>query len=107
MRNQILALLALSILAGCSNSDSKTTAAPETKKADKPDSSQVSKPVVIADAPAILGRKQVPVLCYHHIRPIQMASKANRGYEVTVQQFKDQMKALADSGYKTILPEQY
>ena len=36
-----------------------------------------------------------------------MASKANKGYEVTVAQFKEQMKILADSGYKSITPEQY
>jgi peptidoglycan/xylan/chitin deacetylase (PgdA/CDA1 family) len=29
------------------------------------------------------------------------------GYDVTLKQFKAQMKTLADSGYKTILPDQY
>ncbi len=61
----------------------------------------------IADAATIMSRKQVPILCYHHIREIRMASKANKGYEVTVAQFKEQMKALADSGYTSITPDQY
>jgi peptidoglycan/xylan/chitin deacetylase (PgdA/CDA1 family) len=35
-----------------------------------------------------------------------MPGKALNGYEVTVEAFKAQMKALADSGYHTILPDQ-
>jgi peptidoglycan/xylan/chitin deacetylase (PgdA/CDA1 family) len=53
-----------------------------------------------------MARPQVPILCYHHIRDIQMPGRSDRGYEVTVAQFKAQMKALADSGYQTVLPEQ-
>lgn len=61
---------------------------------------------VAADAATIMARPQVPILCYHHIRNISMPGRADRGYEVTIEQFKSQMKALADSGYHTILPDQ-
>lgn len=58
-----------------------------------------------ASAADILARKQVPVLCYHHIYPT--LPPHTTGYDVTITAFKDQMKALADSGYKTITPDQY
>lgn len=100
-------VLAAVLLAGCSgqtpesNSHSKT----ETEKSSKTDSLQSVK-IAAADAATILARPQVPVLCYHHIRPIQMPGKALNGYEVTVEEFKAQMKTLADSGYHSILPGQ-
>ncbi len=55
----------------------------------------------VADAPVIFSRKQVPVLCYHHIRSTRPGD-----YVVPPAIFAEQMKALADSGYKTILPDQ-
>lgn len=67
--------------------DSGTTMTPSNQK--------------IADAAAILGRKEVPILCYHHIRP-----ESKGDYTVTTDKFKEQMKALADAGYHTVLPEQ-
>lgn len=54
----------------------------------------------IADVATILARKQVPVLCYHHIRPEQ------GDYSVSPANFVAQMQALKDSGYHTILPDQ-
>ncbi len=61
-----------------------------------------------ATAQTILARKQVPVLCYHDIRSL----RPNEGkhlleYIVPEQNFKAQMKLLADSGYQTITPNQY
>jgi peptidoglycan/xylan/chitin deacetylase (PgdA/CDA1 family) len=63
------------------------------------DTSATVKPV--ADAATILSRKQVPVLCYHHIN-----SNKPGDYVVPPALFAAQMQALADSGYQTILPEQ-
>lgn len=61
----------------------------------------------IDPATAILARKQVPILCYHQIRDYRPTdSKTARDYIVPPAAFKEQMKALADSGYKTILPEE-
>lgn len=112
MKNLLSLLVATSVLASCTNSPSKTTAEPLKDSAVSSnslptavtDTGTTSGP--IADAATIMARTQVPILCYHHIRDIQMASRADRGYEVTIAEFKAQMKALADSGYHTILPDQ-
>ncbi|MBD0374316.1 MAG: polysaccharide deacetylase family protein [Bacteroidota bacterium] len=62
----------------------------------------------VIDTAAIWERKEIPVLCYHHIRDFKPNESASmKGYIVQVQAFKDQMKMLADSGYHTILPDQY
>ena len=58
----------------------------------------------IADLATILSKKEVPVLCYHHIRNFTAGGRLI-GYEVTPTAFAAHMKALADSGYKTILPD--
>lgn len=61
----------------------------------------------IADAAAILARRQVPVLCYHQIRDWKPTdSKRAKDYIVPVNIFKEQMKMLSDSGYHTILPDE-
>lgn len=106
MKNFLL-LVPIFIVISCSdNNVNNSTSTKDSTSTSKTDSSQPAT-VTIADAATILGRKQVPVLCYHHIRDLQMVSKGSMGYEVTVNQFKAQMKTLADSGYKTILPDQY
>jgi len=62
---------------------------------------------IMADAQTIIGRKQVPILCYHQLRDWKSTdSKRSRDYIVPVNAFKAQMKLLADSGYQTILPDQ-
>ena len=114
MKNHLLGVAAALFLISCNAGSGKDSTPSSTVKPT--DSSSSSKPQTgatpvatgsKADAATIMGRKQVPILCYHHIRPIQMASRANKGYEVTVQQFKDQMKVLADSGYHSITPDEY
>lgn len=104
MKNLLSALAAAVLLVSCAgkSSENNSETKKETKTDSRTDSPQVnSKP---ADAATIMARKQVPVLCYHHIYDIP---KATREYDVTVQAFKEQMKMLADSGYKTITPDQY
>ncbi|GGG61833.1 polysaccharide deacetylase family protein [Hymenobacter glacieicola] len=60
-----------------------------------------------ADAATITARPQVPILCYHQIRDWRPRdSKGAKDYIVPVEQFKAQIKMLADSGYHTILPDQ-
>ncbi len=60
-----------------------------------------------ADVAAILAKKEVPVLCYHHIREAKAEqSESMKSYSVSPVQFAEQMKALKDSGYETILPDQ-
>lgn len=59
----------------------------------------------IADVATILSKKQVPVLCYHHIRDAKPGqSETLKSYSVSPESFAEQMKALKDSGYETILP---
>lgn len=61
----------------------------------------------IANASTILARKQVPVLCYHHIKNWSATTSARaKDYIVPVETFKEQLKMLADSGYQTILPDE-
>jgi peptidoglycan/xylan/chitin deacetylase (PgdA/CDA1 family) len=55
----------------------------------------------------VLSRKQVPVICYHQIRNWKPTdSKRSKDYIVPPDLFRAQMKALADSGYHSILPDQ-
>jgi peptidoglycan/xylan/chitin deacetylase (PgdA/CDA1 family) len=50
----------------------------------------------------------IPILCYHQIRDWKSTdSKFARTYIVPVDAFKSQMKMLHDSGFHTILPDQY
>ena len=61
----------------------------------------------IPRASVILGRKQVPILCYHQIRDWKPTdSKVSRDYIVPPAAFAAQMRMLADSGYHTISPDQ-
>ena len=60
-----------------------------------------------ADAATILARKEVPILCYHQIRDWRAGdSKTAKDYITPVSTFKSHIKMLADSGYKTVLPDQ-
>lgn len=60
-----------------------------------------------ADNTAIMGRKQVPVVCYHQIRDWKPTdSKSAKDYIIPIAAFKEHIKMLADSGYHTILPDQ-
>ncbi|MEO7801700.1 MAG: polysaccharide deacetylase family protein, partial [Ginsengibacter sp.] len=58
--------------------------------------------VIKVSAADICSKPQVPILCYHHIRPLKKNS--TNDYVVTPSSFGEQMKALADSGYHTVLP---
>ena len=61
----------------------------------------------MADAASILSKKEVPVLCYHHIRTFSSGISATmKNYSVFPEAFAVQMKALYDSGYHTIFPDQ-
>ena len=105
-----LAIAAVVMLASCSQANDNKTAATEKDSLKKntvitDTTATANKPV--ADLATILSRKEVPVLCYHHIRPIKPTeSESMKSYSVTPAAFAEQMKALNDSGYKTILPDQ-
>lgn len=106
MKNLVVICIAVFYLISCDSHSTEKTA-PETPAAassgSKNDSTAVAPTGKPAGATEILARKQVPVLCYHHI----VEGKPKNEYEVSITNFKQQMKALADSGYQTVLPEQY
>jgi len=81
------------LICSCRSEKDKTADAAAKKTGDTVN----TKPV--ADVATILAKKEVPVLCYHHI------GDRISEYEVTPASFANQIKALADSGYKTILPD--
>ena len=61
----------------------------------------------MASLSSILAKKEVPILCYHHIRNVRAGESENmKSYSVSPAAFAEQMKALSDSGFQTILPEQ-
>lgn len=101
-------LLFLLLMASCKPSAKSDPAdKPEQKTATSTDNAVAVSSGSKADAAAILQRKQVPVLCYHHIRPFKPGeSERMKSYSVTPDAFAEQMKALHDSGYQTVLPDQ-
>lgn len=54
-----------------------------------------------------LQKPEVPILCYHRIRNILATDGPNmKTYSVTPTDFAQQMKALSDNGYHSILPNE-
>lgn len=100
---------------GCFSKSQRATQDTNTaaSAAGKNSTAAAAKPVDIdkikvADAKTILDRPQVPVLCYHQIRDWKATdSRMAKDYIVPVETFRSHMKMLADSGYHTILPDQY
>jgi len=117
MKKYILPLFFAGLLlsAGCqSKPENAAAAAPENQNTDTSASVQndqegavdVSK-IKVADAKTILARKQVPILCYHQVRNWKPTDgKVGKDYIVEIENFKNHIKMLADSGYHTILPDQ-
>jgi peptidoglycan/xylan/chitin deacetylase (PgdA/CDA1 family) len=101
----ILPLLVMGLLS-CQSSTTSSTAKEKTADTTKVETVAGATAVAgrkEADAATIMARPQVPVLCYHHIYDVP---KATREYDVTANEFRKQMKALHDSGYHTVLPDQ-
>src|SRR5690242_16227103 len=103
----ITSLISLCITACSSINDNKLI--PIGSSVGTVDSARLNVPAEtkFSSAAEILARPQVPILCYHRIRPFKPTdSKRAKDYIVTPDDFKSQMKLLADSGYTTILPDQ-
>jgi peptidoglycan/xylan/chitin deacetylase (PgdA/CDA1 family) len=118
MKKFFLPLIAMALVygAGC-QSKSQTTQSADAKDSVSNTSEVVqndnqstpidTKNIKVADAKTILARPQVPILCYHQVRNWRSTDGAmGKDYTVEIQNFKDQMKMLSDSGYHTILPDQ-
>ncbi len=99
----ILCLLFLSACHSAGKSNEKNDTTIDTVKTDTSSIQNSS----FADVAKILAKKQVPVLCFHHIRdPKPGQRETEKSYSVSPAQFAELMKALKDSGYQTILPDQ-
>jgi len=106
MKNiSFLFFIGLSLLIGCNSKSGKTEKL--ATNVNQQVKNVVPKKTVTNNLAAILSKKEVPILCYHNIKNIS----ANDGemtklYTVTPANFAQQMKALSDEGYHTILPHQ-
>src|ERR1041385_7963868 len=104
---QFFSVLSITVaLIACTNTPGKN----QTAKINKPAavkpaavtsvaSAHVTNTVnIMADAATILSRKQAPVLCYHHIEDWKPNEKSSlKLLLVPINNFKDQIKSLADS----------
>ncbi len=101
MRNILFCLV---LLAACNTGEPVKTSG--TSTTDTTNTSAVTAKVP-ADLATILAKREVPVLCYHHIRNFRGGeSESMKSYSVTPAAFAAQMKILHDSGYQTVLPDQ-
>jgi peptidoglycan/xylan/chitin deacetylase (PgdA/CDA1 family) len=103
-KNYIPLLIVLSLLVACSPG----TGSKNEKMADSSNNIVASlNKKSMADLATILSKKEVPVLCYHHIRDAKPRDSENmKSYSVSPSAFASQMKALSDSGFTSILPDQ-
>jgi peptidoglycan/xylan/chitin deacetylase (PgdA/CDA1 family) len=99
----------LILLSKCSNNTAKSVNTTVKTDSVKP-KTEIYSPkhtLPMANAATILGRRQVPILCYHQIRNwTNKDSKSAKDYITPVETFKQHIKMLADSGYHSILPDQ-
>ena len=99
--------MAFLLLAGCNTTPDKVTTTATTKADTTRTVKTVTPQKPMASVATILSKKQVPVLCYHHIREAKAGqSESMKSYSVTPAAFAEQIKALSDSGFQTILPDQ-
>lgn len=102
-----LLISSLLFLVACSSDDIKTKNTKDSTAVTVANAADTNSMKPTADIATILAKKEVPVLCYHHIRePKAGQSESMKSYSVSPAQFAEQMKALKDSGYQTILPDQ-
>lgn len=105
MKNiSFLVFAGLFLLVGCNSKPSK--AEKETVEVTAPVKTVAPKKEM-ADLATILSKKEVPILCYHNIKELSAnAGEMTKTYTVTPANFAQQMKALSDEGYHSILPNQ-
>jgi len=105
MKNILLPfLIGLLFLSGCqSKPDAIKKEVPFIKMQIKKDE-QIK---TLNSLATILEKPEIPVLCYHRIRTILPSDGENmKTYSVTPTAFAQQMKALSENGFHTILPAQ-
>jgi peptidoglycan/xylan/chitin deacetylase (PgdA/CDA1 family) len=92
------------LLVGCNSKPTKIEK--ETTEVNIP-VEKIAPKKEMADVATILSKKEVPILCYHNIKELSAnAGEMTKTYTVTPANFAQQMKALSDEGYHSILPNQ-
>lgn len=95
------------IMSGCGEPSVTATPEPVSEATLATPATSPGEETTIADAATILQKQEVPILCYHQVRDWRPDdSPTARAYIVPPAAFAQQMQALADSGYQTILPDQ-
>src|ERR1700750_890306 len=108
MKSRIPCLIALSIIVySCGLPDGPIHEKVTTAITEKPASSPPNTKATPFNAAKILATPQVPILCFHRIRAFKPTdTRSMKDYIVPIETFRAEIKALADSGYHTILPDQ-
>lgn len=77
-------------------------------RAEKPAKRRAPRPAVKTDPASMAKRANVPVLCWHQVRPFTAADTASaRPYIVTAKTLDRQLGALRRAGYQSVSTEQY
>jgi len=98
--------LTLFLIVGCQQKK-EAAATKVSSQLATPEKKEEQKKAIANTAEAILAKKEVPILCYHQIKEFSAtAGEMTKTYSVKPAAFKEQMKALADAGYQTILPNE-
>lgn len=97
----------LAALACHTNTEKAVSTSTTTKTVTETTVETQAKPGKPAPSSVIMGRKQVPILCWHQIRDWRPTdSRTAKDYIIPIAAFKQHLKMLADSGYHSILPDQ-
>ena len=105
MKHLFISLLSSLFLLSCFQSKPDVIEVKKTPTAKHPVEAPLKSTINTANV--ILATPQVPILCYHRIRNILPTDGVNmKTYSVTPTAFSEQMKALHDNGYHSILPNQ-
>lgn len=95
-------LLSVFLLAGCNTSGGHSETPVASHKSVSPSDTSAN-----TSADTAIGYNPIPVLCYHQIRDwVPSDSKNGKVYILPVQQFREQIKILQDSGYHAVLPDE-
>jgi len=108
MRKYPFALVGMLILLGaCSTAPVQQKQAPVAVSDTSTAAVNPVKTDTALNIASVLSKREVPILCYHHIRNFSSRqSESMKSYSVTPAAFAEQMKTLSDSGYQTVLPDQ-
>ena len=105
--NVLVCFCMMLFYAGCASKSSKVKEESLSTSTPPAPLEKVAVKKSMANASSILSKKEVPVLCYHHIRNFSAGISATmKNYSVFPEAFAAQMKILFDSGFHTILPDQ-